>query len=82
MTDLKMKTMLTETAKERMVKKKVKRMVKMMMEMEENTLVSNPRNCRLPVYVSFLFAPPRMSNSSLFVLPLIGAPSSFVLIRA
>ena len=45
------------------------------------TLVSNPRNCRLPVYVSFLFAPPRMSNSSLFVLPLIGAPSSFVLIR-
>ena len=33
-----------------------------------NTLVSNPQNCRLPVYVSFLFAPPRMSNSSLFVL--------------
>ena len=45
-----------------------------------HTLVSNPRNCRLPVYVSFLFAPSRMSNSSLFVLPLIGAPSSFVLI--
>ena len=45
------------------------------------TLVSNPRNCRLSVYVSFLFAPPRISNSSLFVLPLIGAPSSFVLIR-
>ena len=45
------------------------------------TLVSNPRNCRLPAYVSFLFAPPRMSNSSLFVLPLIGAPSSFILIR-
>ena len=29
---------------------------------------SNPRNCRLPVYVSFLFATPRMSNLSLFVL--------------
>ena len=46
-----------------------------------HTLVSNPQNCRLPVYVSFLFAPPRMSNSSLFVLPLIGAPSSFVRIH-
>ena len=42
MTDLKMKTMLTETAKERMVKTKVKRMVKMMMEMEEKWHVGQP----------------------------------------
>ena len=40
--DLKMETMLTETAKERMVKTKVKRMVKMMMEMEEKWHVGQP----------------------------------------